>query len=92
MTGAFFSKPVFECRACLGWSLDNLLSAGAYANKVCLWLSLDAPGYHLNKKPGSKLSFPLLLKAWDYATQSLPSIVNGPLNNFNNTMGYFVLI
>jgi hypothetical protein len=22
----------------------------------------------------------------------LPSIVNGPLNNFNNTMGYFVLI
>jgi hypothetical protein len=68
LTGDFSSKPVFECKACLGWSLEKLLSAGAYAHRVCLWFLLDAPGYHLNKKPG-KLSFPLLLKAWDYATQ-----------------------
>jgi hypothetical protein len=66
--GDFSRSPVFPCRNCMGWSVEKTIQRGKYNEPISNleFLEMDAPGFHLQKKPG-KLSFSLLKEAWEYA-------------------------
>jgi hypothetical protein len=64
----------YECKDCLGWSIDKLCLKGKYkrtagtAGKEALVLEPTEVGYDILQKP-CRISFDDCIKAWNYATK-----------------------